>query len=115
MKRIVLIAAVAALALAGTAQAANVVTGKITFVGRIVSGTCMEPVTSARSDLREGAIACSGGGEVVSPMASTAEAVYQQQVVAATGHSGLEMLDYYVDNTRNFSALQPKLVTRTYD
>lgn len=115
MKRIVLIAAIAALALAGTAQAASVVTGKITFVGRIVSGTCMEPVTSTRSDLREGAVACSGGGEVVSPTASTAEAVYRQKVSIASEHSGMEMLDYYVSNTRSAKAAPPKLVTRSYE
>ncbi|WP_199101032.1 hypothetical protein [Dyella sp. ASV21] len=115
MKRIFHIAVVA-LALAGAAHAAQGPTGKITFVGKIVSGTCdSAAAASGRMELRDGAGACSSAGEFVSPSASTVDAVYHQQVSVPAGPSGMEMLDYYVDNARSFSAVQPKLVTRSYE
>jgi len=99
--------------LAGAVHAEPASGGVIYFVGRIVEPTCIGQAVSD-ADSSASCHACTRTGQPVAP-GERGDVTYQQNVADAPAHSGLDVLDYFVDNMHAMGLSQPKLVTRSYD
>ena len=109
MKRAVV---VLAMALSMVAGARAEVSGTIHFKGVITHGTCADlpAVTSSAAPRAPGQCTL----RVTSIGGSRDAPIYLEHTRAISDHSGIDILDYYVDSVRAHSSKQVLLLTREY-
>jgi hypothetical protein len=88
-------------------------TGTIRFTGLIVQATCSDAVAVNRyPESRRAPGRCARGATGVD---GTGHApAYTERETMVSGHSGIEVLDYYIDIVRSSSSAQVHVLTRDY-
>jgi type 1 fimbria pilin len=111
MKRAAMFLAVVSCATSAALQAGP--TGTIHFQGSIVQETCADAVAVTRfpgpQQARNRCTLAAGVG-VVDDTSS-----YTEQLATVSGHSGIDMLDYYADVVHSRSGALAQMLTRDYD
>lgn len=88
-------------------------TGTIRFFGLIVQGTCADALVMTHSpEPQQSRNRCKQSAGGVG--AAHDVAVYTEHRTTVSTHSGIDLLDYYVDVARSRAGAQVQLVTRNY-
>lgn len=88
--------------------------GTIQFRGSIVQGTCADTVAVNRSqEPGRGRNRCAPGAKGIG---GTRDApAYSEQRTTVSSHTGIDVLDYYVDIARSRSSVKVQVRRRDYD